>query len=85
MDDDARAARRLEIWRGISSRLTAARGAMTQRELGRRSGIAAATISRYETAEVTPSAAALHALGDALGVDPAWLLTGEGNGPAEAA
>lgn len=85
MDDDARAARRRELANGIAARIREARGKLTQAALAERAGIAAPTISRYEAARVMPSAAALDAIGRALEIDPAWLLTGSGEGPAEAA
>ena len=58
----------------------------TLRRLAEEAGIAASLVGRYARAGgVTPSPGALHDLGSALGVSPAWLLTGEGEGPAEAA
>lgn len=57
---------------------------MTQEDLALASHRRAISISRYERDDKRPSRDALERLGEALGVSPAWLLTGEGRGPRAA-
>ena len=55
----------------------------TQEELARRSGVPVVTISRIENDRYgeRPRQSTIRRLAEALGVDPAWLLFGDGEAP----
>ena len=80
-------ARRRKTAEAVGARLRAAREArgLTQSGLAALANTAQSLISRYETAHNSPGVAVLTAMADALDVSAGWLLTGEGEGPAEAA
>lgn len=52
-------------------------------ELARAADVRAHTLWRYEAAKIRPSADALLRIAHACGVTMEWLLTGDGEGPAE--
>ncbi len=54
------------------------RRALSQRDLARLSGVAYTTIARLERDRHRPIPSTVRKLAAALGVDPAWLLFGEG-------
>jgi transcriptional regulator with XRE-family HTH domain len=63
---------------GLGERIRAVRGDLSQQEFGDRLSTSAQTIGRYERDERSPDAAFLRALMDRFGIDPRWLVTGEG-------
>ncbi len=64
---------------GERLRWTRDRHAWTQEDLARASGVPIVTISRIENRRIDrPRQSTVRRLADALGVDPGWLLTGEG-------
>lgn len=71
----------------LGARLRAARkrADLSQSDLARYLGTRTMTISTYERDQVVPRADFVVEASKVLQVDPAWLLTGEGEGPAEAA
>ena len=50
----------------------------TQRSLGKRAGVAHVTISQWERDETSPRGDNLFRLAEALGVEPGWIIRGEG-------
>jgi transcriptional regulator with XRE-family HTH domain len=54
---------------------------LSQETLARQIAMSVKTIVRIERGDYTTSIGTLRTLADALGVSPAWLLTGEGRGP----
>lgn len=62
----------------IGERLKSVRGRLTQAAFADLLGLERKTVSRYESGERAPDALALLRLLAGFGVDPAWLLTGEG-------
>lgn len=52
---------------------------ITQEELAARIGVAHSTLVRIERGKTGPSVGTLFKLGDALGVDPKWILSGDGD------
>lgn len=65
----------------VGDRVKAARmrRALSQEQLGRETGVSEATINRIERGlNAQPRFVTIHKLAGALGVDPGWLLTGEG-------
>ncbi len=71
----------------IGQRLRMAReiAMLTQEELGERSGVQSVTISRIETGKqaTPPRISTVRKLATVLGVDPAWIMHGIGEGPGE--
>jgi SOS-response transcriptional repressor LexA len=63
---------------GLGGRIRAVRGDLSQQEFADRLGTSAQTIGRYERDERSPDAAFVRALMDRFGIDPRWLVTGEG-------
>jgi transcriptional regulator with XRE-family HTH domain len=63
---------------GLGARLRTVRGDLSQQEFGDRLATSAQTIGRYEREERSPDAAFLRALMERFGIDPRWLVTGEG-------
>jgi phage repressor protein C with HTH and peptisase S24 domain len=63
---------------GLGGRIRTVRGELSQQEFGDRLATSAQTIGRYERDERSPDAAFLRALMDRFGIDPRWLVTGEG-------
>lgn len=63
---------------GLGARLRTVRGDLSQQEFGGRLATSAQTIGRYEREERSPDAAFLHVLMERFGIDPRWLVTGEG-------
>jgi transcriptional regulator with XRE-family HTH domain len=63
---------------GLGARLRTVRGNLSQQEFGERLATSAQTIGRYEREERSPDAAFLRALMDRFGIDPRWLVTGDG-------
>ena len=63
---------------GLGGRIRAVRGDLSQPEFADRLGTSAQTIGRYERDERSPDAAFVRALMDRFGIDPRWLVTGEG-------
>lgn len=51
----------------------------TQRSLGKRAGVAHVTISQWERDETSPRGDNLFKLADALGVEPGWIVKGDGD------
>jgi transcriptional regulator with XRE-family HTH domain len=64
---------------GVGLRLRSIRGDLSQKEFGDRLDTSAQTIGRYERDERSPDAPFLHALLTGFGVDPRWVLTGDGD------
>lgn len=56
--------------------------ALSQARLAALVGVSQATVNRWEHGDRVPDGEALTRFREALGVDPAWLLTGEGIAPA---
>ena len=73
----------------IGERLRAARDrrVWTQEDLARASGVPVVTISRIENDrhEGRPRQSTIRKLADALGIDPAWLVFGDGGAEGKAA
>src|SRR5215469_17481942 len=73
---------------GLGGRIRASRADLSQQEFGDRLSTSAQTIGRYEREERSPDVAFVRALIDRFGIDPRWLVTGEGemvvSGPAPA-
>lgn len=67
----------------IGGRLTSAREAqsLSVSQLARRLGVKTKTMSDWETDRSEPRANRLVMLAGLLGVSPAWILTGRGEGP----
>ncbi len=60
----------------ICSRLRSARGTRQQKDIAEAAGLAdGRTLWRFENGRKAPTIAQAQALAEALGVDPAWLLT----------
>jgi transcriptional regulator with XRE-family HTH domain len=55
---------------------------LSQEALARRVDLSSKSVARFEGGQTEPSIATLRLLAESLGVSPAWLLTGEGQGPA---
>lgn len=55
---------------------------LSQEGLARRVDVSSRTIARLERGDYEPTIAMLRLLAAVLSVDVAWLLTGEGRGPA---
>lgn len=51
---------------------------LNQGEIAAKTGVHLQTISRYERGELRPSGKKISALVQTVGVNPTWLLTGEG-------
>jgi transcriptional regulator with XRE-family HTH domain len=68
----------------IGGRLTSAREAqsLSVSQLARRLGVKSKTMSDWETDRSEPRANRLVMLAGLLGVSPAWILTGRGDGPS---
>jgi transcriptional regulator with XRE-family HTH domain len=64
-------------------RLARDRSGLSQLELARRIGVDPIVISRYERGKIMPHTERAIALSRELRVSIGWLLTGEGEGPAE--
>lgn len=71
----------------LGERIALARTAvgMSKAELARRVGKDTKTVYRWEHDEAQPESASIAPIADATGVSVRWLLTGEGDGPADAA
>lgn len=52
---------------------------LTQGELGKFAGVSVASVSKWEKNQAEPKGNNLSAIAQALGVEMAWILTGEGN------
>jgi len=63
---------------GIGDRIRQIRGERTQAEFSGLTSIPKNTLGRYERGEIVPGGEAVAALCKSLGVDPNWLLFGEG-------
>jgi phage repressor protein C with HTH and peptisase S24 domain len=63
---------------GLGRRLRTVRGKLSRREFGQRLATSAQSIGRYEREERSPDAAFVNAVKDRFGIDPRWLVTGEG-------
>lgn len=57
---------------------------LSQEDLARSLSLSVRSIGRFESGDSNPSIDTLQRVAEALQVSPAWLLTGEGRGPAEA-
>lgn len=66
----------------IGLRLRQVRGNFTQAAFAEQLGLERKTVNRYESGERAPDALALLRLMQQFGVDPGWLLTGEGHAPS---
>lgn len=66
----------------VGIRIKEVRGNMTQTELAALLSAGRVSIARYESGARTPDAEFLVSIHRKLGVDPIWLLTGVGSGPA---
>ena len=64
------------------SRLKKLRGAVNQAEFAETLGISTKTLSRYELGSSLPDLGFLDKVCAITGVDPKWLMFGEGSGPA---
>jgi transcriptional regulator with XRE-family HTH domain len=62
----------------MGARIKAARGKMSQPDFAKLIGIPKNTLGRYERGEIMPGAEPVASLCAATGVDPYWLLFGEG-------
>jgi phage repressor protein C with HTH and peptisase S24 domain len=62
----------------ISERIKLVRGAHSQDEFARRLEIHKSSLGRYERGETTPDSNVLQRLCFVFGINPIWLLTGEG-------
>ena len=62
----------------LGKRLLAVRGNMNQRTFGEMHGVSQRTYARYERDEDTPDGVFLASVCSRHGVNPAWLLLGEG-------
>ncbi len=62
----------------LGDRIKEVRSELSQREFGKIFGVTADTLRRYETNKNPPDAGFLTALVKHYGVDPSWLLMGEG-------
>ncbi len=65
----------------IGERLIIVRGDMVQEEFAEKMGISRMTLVRYEKGIHRPSSKFLLKLSNDFGVDPNWLLFGEGEAP----
>lgn len=65
----------------IGARIKQMRGQMTQKEFADFIGIGRTSVVRYEAGERTPDAEFIAKVHSTLGVDPIWLLTGQGAKP----
>lgn len=72
----------MSVQTGIGARLRGARGQMTQAEFAGRLGVHRKTVERWESGERIPDGESLLGLKREFGVDPGWLLTGEGDRPS---
>ena len=77
--------RRREAREAIGRRLTTARAGRSIAALARAAGLPEPTLYRYEKGQMLPGADVLPLLAKAYGIELVWLITGEGEGPAEAA
>ena len=69
---------------GIGDRLRGVRGQLTQAEFSARLGVHRKTVERWESGERIPDGESLLSLKREFGIDPGWLLTGEGDRPSTA-
>lgn len=71
---------------GLADRIRTSRHSLglSAEHLARRVDVSTTSVLRWESG-TSPAARYVPALADALGVSIAWLLTGEGAGPDEAA
>ena len=53
---------------------------ITQAALAERTGVAVSTVVRIEKGQVTPQIETVFKIADVLGVDPKWLIGGDGEG-----
>lgn len=67
----------------IAQRLRAVRGALTQAEFAHRLGVHKNTLGRYERGESEPDTRIARHLCTIFGVQPHWLLFGDGEQPSE--
>ncbi|QYM95040.1 helix-turn-helix domain-containing protein [Dickeya ananatis] len=65
----------------IGVRIRQVRGNLSQTEFASRLGIERKSVSRYEAGDRAPDALVILRLLREFGVDPTWLLTGDGDGP----
>ena len=67
----------------LGERIGLARANTSKTELARRIGVDTKTVYRWEHGDARPASEVIVPLADALGVSVRWLLTGEGEGPAD--
>ncbi len=71
----------MSVSSGIGVRLRTSLGQMTQAEFAERIGVHRKTVERWESGERIPDGESLLALKQEFGVEPGWLLTGDGEAP----
>lgn len=65
----------------VGERIAAVRGGMPTAEFAKRCGVGKATLLSYEKNETEPKVSFLQVLINDFGVDPQWLLLGDGEPP----